>query len=384
MRKKVAVIGTGPGGLYAAREAASYDMSVTVFEKGTVGENICCAEGFFDLLKLLAEPVAGIHFKVQELIVTVKDRFTLDSSKLNLWMIDRTLWQQALAREAAKLGCTFYENTPVTPQSFEQLKREFDWVIDASGATPVSTSFLDLEPVRFAQTAQYTLQGDFSALWGKIKAVAEPHYCGYYWIFPKSKEMANVGLGWLGRRPQGVTIASELKRIIAKEGLSHCVVISKAGGPIPVSRRKVMVYGNVLLVGNAAGLGSPLHGGGIDTACISGTLAAQALAEGNPAYYCEAVETVLGGRLNLEKKIVDLWNQMDFDTLNEFMALSFGKSGSTSRLKKIKQAVTQEAAVIQYVIQGRVCADWKKGISLNGLPLLTRHMLHRIMDGDGA
>lgn len=383
MEKRVAVIGAGPAGLYAAREAATRGLSVTVYCKGAVGENISCAEGFFDLLKLLDKPTAGVCFPVEEIQFTVKDHFSLDSSKLNLCMIDRAAWQSSLAREAAALGCTFSDHTTITPEGLAGLRQTYDWIIDASGASPVTAAVLPLEPVAFAQTAQQTLHGDFSALWGKIKAVAEPHYCGYYWIFPKSPESANVGIGWFARRPPGVSISAELNRVIAKENLEHCPVLKKAGGPIPVSRRKSIVWGNILLAGDAAGLASPLHGGGIDCAAISGVLAARALASGNPAGYGPAVETVLGKRLNLEKKILDVWNEMEFNNFNDFIALSFGKPTAASSLSRLRQAVTREAAILRYVVEGNVSADWEKGINLDGLPLVTRLIVQRLMNGDG-
>ena len=39
-----------------------------------------------------------------------------------------------------------------------------------------------------------------------------------------------------------------------------------------------LIYDNILLVGDAAGLTSPLHGGGIDMAVISGEEAAKSIA----------------------------------------------------------------------------------------------------------
>lgn len=56
---KLLVIGGGPAGLCAAAEAAGRGLDVTLFEKGRIGENIKCAEGFFDTMKLLGEPSAG-------------------------------------------------------------------------------------------------------------------------------------------------------------------------------------------------------------------------------------------------------------------------------------------------------------------------------------
>lgn len=64
--KKMAVIGGGPGGLYAAKEAAALGLSVTVFEKSKIGDNFFCAEGFVDILKLLGQPAAGVCFPLMK------------------------------------------------------------------------------------------------------------------------------------------------------------------------------------------------------------------------------------------------------------------------------------------------------------------------------
>ena len=85
------VIGGGPAGLYAALEAAGHGLDVTLFEKGKIGENIRCAEGFFDTMKLLKKPNSGVRFKVEQIIIKAKSTYQIDARKLNLWMIDRGL-----------------------------------------------------------------------------------------------------------------------------------------------------------------------------------------------------------------------------------------------------------------------------------------------------
>jgi flavin-dependent dehydrogenase len=41
---KLAIIGAGPGGLYAALAAAGQGLQVDLWEKGRVGEGIVCGE----------------------------------------------------------------------------------------------------------------------------------------------------------------------------------------------------------------------------------------------------------------------------------------------------------------------------------------------------
>ena len=381
MRDKVAIIGAGPGGLSAAREAASLGLSVTIFEKASVGERISCAEGFFDLLKLLEHPIAGIRCKVKEAILSAIDTFTVDCTGLHLWVIDRLEWQKALAEDACRRGCQLYENTPVTAINFSRLQSDYDWIVDSSGVSPVSKAKFKLPPVRLGMTAQYTLVGDFSSLFGKIKVAVEPHYCGYYWVFPKARDCANVGVGWFGKRSRGLQIHQELKRIIEKEQLDHYQILRQTGGPIPLLRRKELVLGNTLLVGDAAGLASPLHGGGIDIACISGILAARAIGAASSEQYMQSVQKILGSRQNLEQKIFEYLEKTEITSINEFMKIGFGQPDKISTLKKIKQAITQEATLLQYVMQGHVQADWTNGLILDDLPLTAKPLIRKIMSG---
>ncbi|MBS4031790.1 MAG: NAD(P)/FAD-dependent oxidoreductase [Clostridiales bacterium] len=376
--KSVAVVGAGPGGLYAAREAASLGLAVDVFDKDAVGENISCAEGFFDLLKLLAPPPASVCYQVSEIVVTVIDTFTIDCSHLNFWIINRSEWQKSLANEITRLGCNIFEQTNITPEQFFRIRQEYKWVIDASGTFPVSGQ-REYSADSFAHTAQYTLAGDFSALGGKIKVVAEPEYCGYYWIFPKSIDSANVGVGWFGSRRKNLQIHRELKRILKQEELSEFAILKKCGGPIPVKRKKELLLGNTLLVGNAAGLASPLHGGGIDTACISGILAGRAIAEGRPREYPRRVEKILGKRLVLEKKILELYEELGHSQLNEHLAFLFHSGYKASRTLGNQFALKKEAKIIRFLLDGKLSADFKTGLNLNQLPLFARLMLRKAM-----
>jgi digeranylgeranylglycerophospholipid reductase len=376
MSKKVAIIGAGPGGLFAAKEAAALGLTVTVFEKAKIGERIFCAEGFVDVLKLLPPPAAGMLFPVNQLLITVKDQFTIDCSRLNLWMIDRQTWQKALAREAVASGCEIIEQHPITPNCLQEMLKEYDWVIDGSGVRSVAAEAFQLPNVPKAVTAQYTLEGDFSSLVGKLKVVLNSRCCGYGWVFPKSSTIANVGLGWFGKRKKGLRLKTELDSFLQKEGFSHYKIVKRAGGPIPTAPRGKIAVGNTLLIGDAAGLGSPLHGGGVDTACISGILAARAAAKNIPSWYEQAVHKLIGVRLSLEQKILDLWEATDFETLNRYASLAFAKKSGLGFWKKL---LIPEATALTTILSGKIRGDWEKGIILDDLPLLPKMILARVM-----
>lgn len=351
----LAVIGAGPAGLYAAREAASLGLEVTVFEKHRVGERINCAEGFFDLLHLLDPPQHESCYRIKELEIEMVDRFRVDCSAMNLWMVDRAQWQKSLAEAAKRAGVKIYENRPVPAGEIEALKKSFDWVIQAGGVKNYRCN----APGQLAHTAQYTLEGDFSRQFGRIRIVIEPHYIGYYWIFPKSPGLANVGIGRFAKKAGfSFAVGEELRRVLAREGLAGYKVVKKSGGPIPVAQAEVLTEDNMLLVGDAAGLASPLHGGGIDTACISGILAARAVAAGDPALYAAKIRQVLADRLKMEQAVFNAWRDLSYEEVNDLLAIALG-SGST-RLKKLwkqRRLLAKEIDFIRSFTRGRTAMN---------------------------
>ncbi|NLJ55998.1 MAG: NAD(P)/FAD-dependent oxidoreductase [Firmicutes bacterium] len=312
---RVAVVGGGPAGLTAAKTAADNGLEVTLFEHYRIGERINCGEGFFDILGLCGKPGAGVLFKVQQVLLKVNKLYRIDSTELNLWMIDRASWQRYLAEEACTSGVKILEETPIRIQDMKLLQQDFDWVIDASGVSSISLKAVNNTGEnrnRAALTIQCRLEGDFSSLKNSLKAVLEPHYQGYYWIFPKKaskRGIANVGIGFFNYPSAKIDLRRELFRVLQQENLQNCPILEYRGGKIPLNRVSPFMRGNTLLVGDAAGLASSLYGGGLDMAVVSGRLAALSLAQGKPHAYEQLFWKKVKRKAIIEEKIFNLWEQ---------------------------------------------------------------------------
>ncbi len=315
----ICIVGGGPAGLSSAIEAAERGFDVTLFEMNKIGDNIRCAEGFIDTLNLLDKPEAGVRFKVREMLIRCSDEtYKLDVSPIRFWMIDRGEWQRHLADKARSLGVKILENHPVTPDILSKIKDEFLWIIDASGVIPVTSRLYQFHwfyTRNCGVTFQYLIEGDFTFLNEKILAGLEPRYTGYYWIFPKDEYEANVGIGIL--KYEGQVLRHELDRILEKEGLTRDYTIKQTiGGLCPNVIPNKIVYDNIILVGDACGLTSPFHGGGIDLACISGKAAVEAVSEGRVDTYKRELLKIIGDKLSLEQELVDFWEAAGFERVD--------------------------------------------------------------------
>lgn len=315
MQKPIAIIGGGPGGLFAAIRAAKLGLYVDLYEKDKIGNGIRCAEGFIDTLGVLEKPESGVLFKVEKFKFWAnKEHLVHLGDDYGIWMINRGAWQRSLAKRAHDLGVSIKEDYPIDLSRFQEMRDSHHFIIDASGAPSVTSrmyGFVSTYLKNATILAQYSVEGDFSFL-GKntLKVDYEPHYIGYYYIFPKGKNIAKVGVGryHLKMKSRALQLNKELKDVLIKESLDGYRILKKVLSFTPSSSVARLVWGNILLVGDAAGLCSTLHGGGIDMACISGRLAAKLIASNQIPQYPTRLWDIIGKKLVMEKRVLFLWH----------------------------------------------------------------------------
>lgn len=343
---KIAIIGAGPAGLYGALAAAKKGLQVDLYDKRRVGEGIVCGECIFDSLRIMPKPGAGLLRSVDEVIFQGHHPYPFALSRHRpLWMLDRKTWQEDLARAARSLGVTLIENTKITPSRLGEMQKLYDGMIDASGAPSVTSRLYGFsgEYLKEALVAyQCVLQSDFSAIWPKIFIAFLPglparHQPAYAWIFPKDQHMANVGVVYTLReedKKESPDLKIFLMNFMKTHGLFTAKILEQGGGLATGRVLPSLVYDNILLAGDAAGLTSPLHGGGIDLACLSGVLAADALAAGSSAVagYDALVRNYLRERTALEQVTIRKMRKMNFDQFDRLLSGVTAKSKWT-RLK---------------------------------------------------
>jgi len=346
---KVAVIGAGPGGLYAALAAARENIQVDLFEKGKIGEGIVCGECIFDSLAIMTRPGRGLLHPVDEVVLKGRVDYTFPLSRhRKLWMLDRRIWQQDLARLAENCGVHIHENARITREHLRRMQKEYDWIFDASGAPSVTSRLYQFSDEYFKEyllAYQLVLADDFSTLWPRIKVAFFPNISAefqpaYTWVFPKDAGRANVGVVCTVR---GVLSKDklDLKKLLADalltEGLAEAAILERGSGIASTRMMPRLVYDNIVLIGDAAGLTSALHGGGIDMACLSGVLAVGAVVGGSSgvATYEEKLKQYVKEKNALEAVAIRKMRTLNFD---QFDVLLRGVT-SQSKLTRFRTAL---------------------------------------------
>lgn len=328
------VIGCGPAGATAAREAARSGVDTVVLEKDrVVGEKRVCAAGLrpgfcgeFDL------PESLIHCTTPRLAL-----FDAAGREHELFFgpghtTTREELDGTMARMAASAGASIR-----TGSLFRSVTSAGDrCVVEYADAAGVGRRHIAARNVFFAQGATAQLEsgenfsfdgwqrGLMTTLQHRVylerpaTAIAyktlELHYyrgCDgrqiVAWMFPKRDHLA-IGLGFIGKMP-GAALRGELAdftsrvsrrlypdvRVTAVKTEGHLLY---GGWPRPrVGGARTMVGGT------AAGLVDATNGEGIYEAALSGRFAAEAVAEspnaeGAPARYARRLRARLHGRLS--------------------------------------------------------------------------------------
>lgn len=285
----VLVVGLGPAGGAAATAAASAGLSVLAIErKQQIGVPVQCAEFIPLPLGKYAQADSVLQQRISGMTSRLPSGVQARSALPGL-MIDRAAFDQALAGQAAEQGaelwpeCRFvridaarYRAVVNTPSGAREIAYRI--LIAADGPHSSVAASLKLPPLETVYTRQYTvpLLRPFSdtEVW-----LSNDYPGGYAWLFPKGA-YANLGAGADKRFTHDLKQPLDaLHRSLVAQGLVGADIISLTGGLIPVGGlRPELVMGNILFVGDAAGLTHPITGAGIAAAVASGELGGEAAA----------------------------------------------------------------------------------------------------------
>jgi len=284
-RVDVLVVGGGPAGARAAREAALAGASVLLIDKkARLGALPHCAEF---VPRLLATEV---QFPPRSQAQGVEGMLTVLNEEQRYlagpgWILDRQVWDHGLGLRAASAGALVWAGTQlkerrgevwVLKRGSQQVEVAAGAVVAADGAASVVARLAGWD--RQALLAGVQMQVPLTREMERTRVYLDTAYRhGYAWLFPKGAA-GNLGLGCrVEAKP--LHLLEALRQDLEAQGLIRPGVLALAGGAIPVGGpRAEMSKGRVLLAGDAAGLTHPVSGAGIPQAVFSGHEAGRAAA----------------------------------------------------------------------------------------------------------
>lgn len=299
----VVVVGAGPAGSLAARTLAERDVDVLMVEKRPeIGVPVRCGEatGIAGLEQLRVKlGKKAVSSRTRGAIVYSPDMSTVEflSEEPIGYILDRRLFDKALARQAAEAGADVSVNTAAVAikrrhgkvVGVELEKRgereavECSCVVGADGVESVVGRWAGLttrSPVReMTSCVEYELVGVdidmFDVMEFYFGSKIAPG--GYAWVFPKSEDIANVGLGVRGSQSSAIYYLKRFVHSMKKIRTGRVTRVVAGGVPVQGPIDKSVAQG-VLLVGDAARQVDPLTGGGIYNAMHCGVMAGEVAA----------------------------------------------------------------------------------------------------------
>ncbi len=292
----IIVVGAGPAGSMAARFAAEQGVSVMMMEKDRdVGYPVRCGE---------AISKAGVEEFItpdNKWITATISRFSLNSPDGTEaviefgdagFVLERRIFDYELAKTAAKAGAEILTRAYVNGLIVEDgkvcgVKYEFrgeqkelrskivigaDGVESRVGRWAGLKTFIDFRDMECcAQVTASNINISEDTLYFYFGQNYAPG--GYFWIFPKGKNIANIGLGVGGMVGKKNSALSFLNNFMVSNYPSAPILTSIAGGvPSTITLEKISAPG-IMLAGDAARQVNPLSGGGIASGMIGGSIA---------------------------------------------------------------------------------------------------------------
>ena len=319
----VIVVGAGTAGCLAAKTIAEKGLKVCIVEKKPreeIGEKICGdALGEHHLKFLgLEKPTGGeleakidgikIYSPDENTVFTIADKdfigYLLNRRLFGQWLLEKATDQGALLKDNMNFRSPILDKGAVVGITAKNMKTgkvaelRSKVVVDSSGYFGMVRKQLPPEMGIDRDIANQDVEACYREIRQLKQETENTRFCeiylnqkaspgGYIWIFPKGGARVNVGLG-ICMRGNYPNPKQQLYETAFKKPIFDGSLVLTAGSWFDPVRRPLdnMVSNGVVLVGDAASLVNPIHGGGIGPSMLSGYFAGQqiveALSKGEP------------------------------------------------------------------------------------------------------
>ncbi|MFZ3167126.1 MAG: NAD(P)/FAD-dependent oxidoreductase [Candidatus Methanoperedens sp.] len=315
----VIIVGAGPAGSVTARTVALAGYDVLIIEKNETCRSPCA--GYISkTINFNVPDESVLQSDIKQMRTYFPDNSYHDFS-LNGYVVDRPLFDMSLLSKAKESGAKVMWNSPLIDISASMVKfrngnSHGKIIVGADGVFSKTASILGLKPQRFAACAQYYIKG-IEPIAQTCEIFFDSDYApgGYIWIYPTGENSAKVGLGMIKDKKSP---RENLDAFIAGSKIANRLSGKRTGyqsiaGALPIGGlREKLVFDNILLAGDSAGMADPITGAGINNAILAGELAGKtiikALENDDIAQLCEyetKIRKLLGRPLGraLEKRI---------------------------------------------------------------------------------
>ena len=311
----VLIIGAGTGGCLAAKTVAEKGLRVCIVERkqrADIGVKVCGdAMGEHHLTALgLGKPQGGeLEKRIEGLQIFSPDQntiFTIADKDFIGYILNRRLFGQWLLKKAVDEGATLMDSTQFLEPTLEKGFVTGAKVQTSAGKTTNIESKVVVDASGFLGVVRHKLpkemgidneieNEDVEACYREIRQLRQENentkYCeiyldqkvtpgGYTWIFPKEGAKVNAGLG-IVMRGKFPNPKKQYRDFVLSRKQFEGSLLLNAGAWWDPTRRPLdnMVGNGVILVGDAASLVNPIHGGGIGPSMLSGFYAGKSIVE---------------------------------------------------------------------------------------------------------
>jgi len=312
----VIVVGAGTGGCLAAKTTAEAGLKVCLIErkrKEEIGEKICgdaLGEHHFKNLGLEKPQGGELEKRIEGIKIYSPDLetiFTIADKDFTGYMLNRRLFGQWLLKKALDGGAVLLDSTqclePIIEEGFvagvlvkdlktgKSLHLKGQVVLDASGFVGVIRRKLPKKMRIENEVANEDVEACYREIRQLKQESENTKYCelyfsqrvtpgGYTWTFPKSGAKVNAGLGICMRGKFPNPKNQFFKHVLTKPLFEGSLLLD-CGAWYDPTRRPLdnMVGDGVAIIGDAACLVNPIHGGGIGPSMLSGYLIGKTVIE---------------------------------------------------------------------------------------------------------
>ena len=310
------VVGAGTAGCLAAKTTAEAGLKVCLVERKKseeIGEKICGdALGEHHLKTLgLEKPQSGeLEKRIEGIKIyspNMQTVFTIEHEDFVGYLLNRHLFGQWLLRKTLDEGSGLLDSTqclkPIVEKHYvtgvvvrnlktgKDVRLRSKIVVDASGFVAVVRKKLPEELGIENDVANEDVEACYREIRQLKQETENTKYCeiylnqkvspgGYTWIFPKGGARVNAGLGICMRGKFPNPKNQFYHHVLARSMFEGSLLLNGGAWYDPTRRPLDNMVGNgVAIIGDAACLVNPIHGGGIGPSMLSGHLVGKTVVE---------------------------------------------------------------------------------------------------------